>query len=551
MPPKRVPKGKLHQLAVELPQKTILTDISTKKQYSVGKQFATGGFGRIYTCNEVGSKTELVVKVEPFGNGPLFTEVNVFIRILKPDQISQFMKSRKLKRLGLPPLISSGVFTHGNDRLRFLVMPKYATSLEAIREKMKKLPVQDVWTVVRCMLESLEYIHEKSYTHADIKAANILLEKVGDFSSSVLVDFGLARMASNNEDKPDKKRAHNGTAPFTSCDAHSGRHPSFRGDLEILAYNVIYWLSGSLPWEAFEADPAKIYAMKMEFLKDLPSNLKKLLKDNPESVAALVEMFSVAKKTSYTEQLDFSKLFKVVDDLLKRITSGPRKRPSDDNGDVVDVKKTKASGRNKGTATSEAQTNGKEEENDITVDGVIEQTARQVRFRKKVGASACPSPTAVVIKRQSPRIAAGFNGECSSSALSSSPQPSLPRRNANGGARIRHHAVRPASIHVRSSSRRLARLSSGEVIPGLSVTRAPPISVNSVSEEVTGTPSGKNGTKPSGISSGDKRSPSKLRKIPGMLNFARGRRSIVIDQITKKYQRIAQKKRSSGEHVID
>ncbi|KHJ79542.1 hypothetical protein OESDEN_20809, partial [Oesophagostomum dentatum] len=125
MPPKRVPKGKLHQLAVELPQKTILTDISTKKQYSVGKQFATGGFGRIYTCNEVGSKTELVVKVEPFGNGPLFTEVNVFIRILKPDQISQFMKSRsrrrisELKRLGLPPLISSGVFTHGNDRLRF------------------------------------------------------------------------------------------------------------------------------------------------------------------------------------------------------------------------------------------------------------------------------------------------------------------------------------------------------------------------------------------------------------------------------------------------
>ncbi|EPB79732.1 hypothetical protein ANCCEY_01106 [Ancylostoma ceylanicum] len=212
MPPKRAPKGKLHELAVELPLKTIISDLTTKKQYCVGRQFATGGFGRIYTCNEVGSKTELVVKVEPYGNGPLFTEMNVFIRILKPDQIAEFMKSRKLKRLGVPPMISSGIYTHGQDKLRFLVMPKYAISLEAIREKSRTLPAPDVWTVARCMLESLEYIHGKNYTHADIKAANILLEGKGDFSSSgllplsVLVDFGLARLASSNEDKPDKKR---------------------------------------------------------------------------------------------------------------------------------------------------------------------------------------------------------------------------------------------------------------------------------------------------------------------------------------------------------
>ncbi|KAK6048922.1 hypothetical protein COOONC_13573, partial [Cooperia oncophora] len=109
MPPKRVAKGKLHQLAVELPFKTIISDLSTKKQYCVGRQFATGGFGRIYTCNEVGSKTELVVKVEPAGNGPLFTELNVFLRIFKPDQIAQFMRDRKLKRLGVPKMISGGI----------------------------------------------------------------------------------------------------------------------------------------------------------------------------------------------------------------------------------------------------------------------------------------------------------------------------------------------------------------------------------------------------------------------------------------------------------
>ncbi|ETN71746.1 serine/threonine-protein kinase 1 domain protein, partial [Necator americanus] len=182
-----------------------------------------------------------------------------------------------LKRLGVPKIISCGIYTHGKDKLRFLVIPKYATSLEAIREKSKTLSARDVWAVTRSILESLEYIHDKNYTHADIKAANILLERTGDFTSSVLVDFGLARLSSNNEDKPDKKRAHNGTAIFTSCDAHRGCHPSYRGDLEILAYNILYWLNGSLPWEAFEANPSKIYELKQAFLNDLTGNLKKLL----------------------------------------------------------------------------------------------------------------------------------------------------------------------------------------------------------------------------------------------------------------------------------
>lgn len=42
--------------------------------------------------------------------------------------------------------------------------------------------------------------------------------------------------------------AHNGTLLFTSIDAHRGCDPSFRADLEILLYNLMYWITGSLPW---------------------------------------------------------------------------------------------------------------------------------------------------------------------------------------------------------------------------------------------------------------------------------------------------------------
>ncbi|KAK6737653.1 hypothetical protein RB195_020019 [Necator americanus] len=542
MPPKRAPNSKLHQLAVELPLNTIISDSTTKKQYCVGRQFATGGFGRIYTCTEVGSKTELVVKVEPYGNGPLFTEMNVFIRILKKEQIEEFMKSRNLKRLGVPKIISCGIYTHGKDKLRFLVIPKYATSLEAIREKSKTLSARDVWAVTRSILESLEYIHDKNYTHADIKAANILLERTGDFTSSVLVDFGLARLSSSNEDKPDKKRAHNGTAIFTSCDAHRGCHPSYRGDLEILAYNILYWLNGSLPWEAFEANPSKIYELKQAFLNDLTGNLKKLLQNNLESVAPLQEIFSIACKTGYSEHLVFPKLYKIADEALKRVGATGHKRIAKEcAGDVVESKKKKMSSRDKQATSSKGRRTGKEEEkSEDSVEVVAPPTPRLVRFRKKVAPTPTTSAT-IPEPRRSPRA----RDRAAESSLSS--QAQLARQTPSVAARDRRRAAIKAH-----SAEISARLPSGEVIPGLSVRRAPcsqlDVESNVPSGDTNGTPTEKNRKRPGArVSSDVKRSPTKLRKIPGMLNFQRGRRSIIIDQITKKYQKIAEKKRRSRE----
>ncbi|VDO40831.1 unnamed protein product [Haemonchus placei] len=224
-----------------------------------------------------------------------------------------------MKRLGVPTMISGGIHQHGNEKLRFLVLPKYATSLEAIREKRKTFTQSEVWMIARCMMESLEYIHSKNYTHADIKAANILLEKADDFSTSVLADYGLARMSSSNEDKPDKKRAHNGTAIFTSCDAHRGCHPSYRGDLEILAYNMVYWLTGSLPWEAYESSADKVYQMKEAFLKGLPSSLDKLLKVGPLNKEISYIHFPSYEITAFCEQVGCVGILRPITSSIKSV----------------------------------------------------------------------------------------------------------------------------------------------------------------------------------------------------------------------------------------
>ena len=49
-----------------------------------------GGFGEIYLCHEdtsrkVTDEAPLAMKIEPHENGPLFVEMNFYIRACKPD----------------------------------------------------------------------------------------------------------------------------------------------------------------------------------------------------------------------------------------------------------------------------------------------------------------------------------------------------------------------------------------------------------------------------------------------------------------------------------
>ena len=55
----------------------------------------------------------------------------------------------------------------------------------------------------------------------------------------------------------DERRAHDGTLEYTSRDAHIGAH-SRRGDLETLGYNLVHWVSGTLPWLK-DMDPQVVF----------------------------------------------------------------------------------------------------------------------------------------------------------------------------------------------------------------------------------------------------------------------------------------------------
>uniref|UniRef100_A0A183C9X2 non-specific serine/threonine protein kinase n=1 Tax=Globodera pallida TaxID=36090 RepID=A0A183C9X2_GLOPA len=312
-PARKVPK--LHNKSVAVKSGTKFVD-GRKQEFTVGKEIGQGGFGRIYEGVQAGSRLAVAIKMEPPANGPLFTEMHVYMRVLKLEHLEKWKKEKDIKFLGLPHFISNGSFTYEGQEIRTLVIPKYALSLESVRAARTppKLSWAETSALAKSVLYSLAYLHDQNYVHGDVKAANLMMNNKTDFSSVYLIDFGLARRLPDAlVEKENKKQAHNGTPLFTSCDAHRGCLPSFRGDLEILVHNMLYWLTGTLPWEAFEQKLDEVYEAKKALLADARREVPRLLANEHRRVAtSIAELYTHSASMEFGEKMELNIVLQVL-----------------------------------------------------------------------------------------------------------------------------------------------------------------------------------------------------------------------------------------------
>ncbi|EZA61992.1 hypothetical protein DMN91_003440 [Ooceraea biroi] len=322
---KRAPKKKGGYLMPEpLPAGEILTDIS-KGQWILGKSIGVGGFGEVYSAAPHTGKNPKehpnVIKIEPHGNGPLFVEMHFYMRNCKPSEIDSWQKKKKLSALGMPRYIASGSHEFKSTKYRFLVIDRYGRDLWKIfEENNRQFPEHIVYKLALQIIDILEYIHHKNYVHGDIKGENLLLD-LNSCDQVYLVDFGLAsRSTTSTELKVDPKKAHNGTLQYTSRDAHMGV-PTQRGDIEILCYNMIFWLCGSLPWEKL-LNPPTVQKEKENAFANINGFLKKCFRASqaPQAVHKFMILLSGVK---FNETPCYAKLRDVLMSGLKMLNHHP------------------------------------------------------------------------------------------------------------------------------------------------------------------------------------------------------------------------------------
>ncbi|XP_064515181.1 serine/threonine-protein kinase VRK1 isoform X3 [Pseudopipra pipra] len=273
---KRVPAKR--KLAEVFALGEVLADTS-RKEWKLGVPIGQGGFGRLYLADvnsskSVGSDAPYVAKVEPSQNGPLFTELKFYMRAAKPDEIQKWTKSHKLKYLGVPRYWGSGLHEKNGNSYRFMIMDRFGRDLQKMYE------------------ENAKQFSRKTVLQLGLRIV-------------YLVDYGLAYRycpeGVHKVYKEDPKRCHDGTIEYTSIDAHKGVAPSRRGDLEILGYCMVHWLSGHLPWEDNLKDPNFVRDSKIRCRDNISVLMDKCFpeKNKPDEIAKYMEK---VKLLSYEEK---------------------------------------------------------------------------------------------------------------------------------------------------------------------------------------------------------------------------------------------------------
>lgn len=138
-----------------------------------------------------------------------------------------------------------------------------------------------------------------------------------------LVDFGNADKylnpdGSHREEKADKKRANNGTVEFRSRDAHIGLI-SRRSDIECLAFNLIQWLYGQLPWMGFLADADKVEDAKKKFMANVGQSLNKCFARSVPN--GLKEFLLEVSRIRFQDKPDYSLLKQLLTKVAKNRTN--------------------------------------------------------------------------------------------------------------------------------------------------------------------------------------------------------------------------------------
>lgn len=92
-----LPRKRVHNEAIpeDIKCGDVITDIKSKK-WRLGKLVGSGAFGKIYlvsdsTDRETRGREEYVAKVEPHDNGPLFVEMNFYLRAGKLEMSKLFL----------------------------------------------------------------------------------------------------------------------------------------------------------------------------------------------------------------------------------------------------------------------------------------------------------------------------------------------------------------------------------------------------------------------------------------------------------------------------
>lgn len=233
------------------------------------------------------------------------------------------------------------------------------------------------------MLQRIEFVHNNSFLHRDIKPDNFLMGSGNNSHILYIIDFGLSKRfidPRTGEHIPYRDgKSLTGTARYASLNTHIGQEQSRRDDIESIAFVMVYFLKGKLPWQGVIAHEKedkykKIKEKKIdtpitELASGLPPQFLRFFElvrnigfeDAPDYIALRTLLAEMFNEKGYQNDFKYDWILEAKPELLKknRYHSQNQVRPRGPNNNKKNLKNR---GNSKGSLKQIHEEDGKVDE---------------------------------------------------------------------------------------------------------------------------------------------------------------------------------------------
>jgi serine/threonine protein kinase len=290
------------------------------ENYELKGVLGVGGFGITYIAYDHNLQRDVAIKEYlPEGLAMRSSDGNTLAPITENSArdfnygLRRFLdEARTLARFSDPNIVRVTSYLTSNGT-GYLVMD-YEQG-EPLSTYLKKAPVlleeEGVLQLLIAILKGLKNVHAQNFLHRDVKPANIFIRKQGP---PLLLDFGAARQALNNQTQALTKMVTPGYAPLEQY--HSVEKQGPWSDIYGLGATILHCVAGAPPPSATEriaaiydnqVDPAdEIFeVVERNYSRRLNELIKWMIKpnpnDRPQTTAEVLEYLGVTDEKSSLE----------------------------------------------------------------------------------------------------------------------------------------------------------------------------------------------------------------------------------------------------------